>query len=590
MAVVVAALAAALAGVARAGDASRTAVLLPLILVVALGMLVVAYRRFEMFLAAILILRASLDAAKLGGAGGGRSILDPAALLSLTFLFAAGIWLVVQYQTGRRQRAPIGLALSLIALTIAGGLSIATSRNSSGTAVDVLRLATVVALVLVLAQVLVNEGKIRFVLTAVYASAIVPLLFGIWQHYHGIGLRIGGFVRIYATFQHPNPFAIYLTLLAVMGIAIWGSVHGLHRIGLSVILAGIGVNLLFTYTRSAWIAAVMGVLVIGILQSKRLLALMWIGVIVIALAVPSAAARFQDLSTATRATGTAGNSLIWRVEYWKQALELGGNPITGIGLGAVSSVTNQAKEPHNDFIRSFVETGIIGLFAYIWMLLAMINLARRALRTAPEGFPRAVAAGFTGALASFMLLSVVSNVITQLVILLYFAAFATCAWAAGRLAYDTDLVPGLVPASSPARSRAARPRPTRSRREDPARQQVPLPARRRRRIHAGCRRPAGGGRARCRVFRDAPSREHPEPLRAVLPVTGRVRAPTRGRRGKGPWRLAAYVVHVGTKWDGVFDKGLQTRRRASTQHLPPALAIDPSASAAAADRRLDDAA
>ena len=441
VAVLVAAFAAAIAGMARASDASRATVLLPLILALGLGMLVVAYRRFVVFFAAILVLRASLDAAKLGGAGGGRSVLDPAALLSLIFLFAASIWLVAQYQSGRDQRAPLGLSLSLIALTIAGGLSIATSRNSTGTAVDVLRLATVVALVLVLAQLLVNEDRIRFVLTAVFASAIVPVIFGIWQHYRGIGFRIGGFVRIYATFQHPNPFAIYLCLLAVMGVAVWGRVHGRYRLGLSVILLGIAVNLLFTYTRSAWIAAVMGVLVVGILQSKRLLALMWIGVIVIALAVPSASARFQDLSTATRATGTSGNSLIWRFEYWKQALQLGGNPITGIGLGAVSSVTDQAKEPHNDFIRAFVETGVIGLFAYIWMLLAMISLARRALRTAPRGFPRAVAAGFTGALASFILLSVVSNVITQLVILLYFAAFATCAWAAGRLGIATDPVP-----------------------------------------------------------------------------------------------------------------------------------------------------
>ena len=205
VAVLVAGLAAAIAGRARAGHASRSDVLLPLIIAIGLGMLVVAYRRFEMFLAAILILRASLDAAKLGGAGGGRSILDPAALLSLTFLFAAGVWLVAQYQSGRKQRAPAGFALSLIALTIAGGLSIATSRNSTGTAVDVLRLATVVALVLVLAQVLVDEGRIRFVLTAVFASAVVPILFGIWQHYHGIGFTIGGFVRIYATFQHLLP-------------------------------------------------------------------------------------------------------------------------------------------------------------------------------------------------------------------------------------------------------------------------------------------------------------------------------------------------------------------------------------------------
>src|SRR5205823_161872 len=210
------------------------------------------------------------------------------------------------------------------------------------------------------------------------------------------------------------------------------------RFGLSLILLGCGLNLFYTYTRSAWIAALLGVLVVGIIQSKRMIALMWIGVVVIALAVPSASARFQDLGTETRASGTAGNSLIWRVEYWRQALALGGDPVTGIGLGAVSTLTNQAKEPHNDFIRAFVETGVIGLAAYLWLLFEMIALARRSIRRAAPGFPGAVAAGFAGSLAAFVLLSMVSNVITQLVILLYFASLAVCAWGAGRLAPGID--------------------------------------------------------------------------------------------------------------------------------------------------------
>ena len=403
-------------------------------------MFFVAYRRFEMFVAAIIVLRASLDAAKLGGTGGGRSALDPAALLGLMFLFAGGVWLVVQYRSGRKLHAPESFALSLVALTAAGTFSLATSHDATGTIVDVVRLATAVALVLVLAQMLTDERSIRFVITAVFLSAIVPILYGIWQHHRGVGFSVGGFTRTFSTFQHPNPFSIYLSMLIILGTAIWGRVTGWYRLGLTLILAGCGVNLLYTYTRSAWIATVLGVLVVGIIQSKRLIALMWVGVVVIALAVPSASARFQDLGTGTRASGTSGNSLVWRFEYWRQALDLGGNPITGIGLGAVSSVTDQAKEPHNDYIRAFVETGIVGLAAYIWMIFAMIGLARRALHTAPVGFLRAVAAGFTGALAAFILLSVVSNVITQLVILLYFATLAVCAWAAGRVP-SNDPVP-----------------------------------------------------------------------------------------------------------------------------------------------------
>jgi putative inorganic carbon (hco3(-)) transporter len=440
IAITVAVIGAAAAGLAKAGDASRSTVLLPLVVTLAFGMFLVAYRRFEMFVAAIIVLRASLDAAKLGGAGSGRSALDPASLLGLMFLFAGGIWLAAQLSSGRKLVAPARFLMSLMAITATGAFSAATSHDLTSTVVDVVRLATVVALVLVLAQMVVNEGRIRFVLTAVYLSSVVPIAYGLWQHHHGRGFLIGGFVRTYSTFQHPNPFAIYLCMLIVMGVAIWGRTRGRYRVGLSVILVGCGVNLFYTYTRSAWIALLMGLLVVGIIQSKRLIALMWVGVVVIALAVPSASSRFQDLGTETRASGTPGNSLIWRFDYWRQALQLGGNPVTGIGLGAVSAVTNQAKEPHNDFIRAFVETGILGFVAYLWLLLEMVGLARSALRSAPTGFPRSVATGFAGSLAAFILLSVVSNVITQLVILLYFAALAVCAWGAGRLGSAIDRI------------------------------------------------------------------------------------------------------------------------------------------------------
>ncbi len=431
-------MAAALAGLAKAGNGSRSSIVLPLVVALGVGMFFVAYRRFEMFVAAIIVLRASLDAAKLSGGGGARSALDPASLLGLLFLFAAGVWLGAQIWSRRPLHAPARFLMALLALTAAGAFSAVTSRNVTGTLVDVVRLATVVALVLVLAQMVTDDRGIRFVLSAVYLSAVIPILYGIWQHHRGAGFYIGGFVRTFSTFQHPNPFAIYLSMLIIMGVAIWGRVRGWYRFGLSLILLGCGLNLFYTYTRSAWIAALLGVLVVGIIQSKRMIALMWIGVIVIALAVPSASARFQDLGTETRASGTAGNSLIWRVEYWRQALALGGDPVTGIGLGAVSTLTNQGKEPHNDFIRAFVETGVVGLAAYLWLLFEMVVLARRSVRRAAPGFPRAVAAGFAGSLAAFILLSMVSNVITQLVILLYFASLAVCAWGAGRLAPVID--------------------------------------------------------------------------------------------------------------------------------------------------------
>ena len=92
-----------------------------------------------------------------------------------------------------------------------------------------------------------------------------------------------------------------------------------------------------------------------------------------------------------------------------------------------------SKEPHNDFIRVYVETGLIGLSAYLWFLFSLARSARRSIRSTRSPLEHSVAIGFAGCLAAFLLLSLVSNVISQLVILWYFLAFAVAATAGPRL-------------------------------------------------------------------------------------------------------------------------------------------------------------
>ncbi|MBI2237238.1 MAG: O-antigen ligase family protein [Actinobacteria bacterium] len=438
VAVAVAAVASVATGVALAGGASRTAVLLPVATAVGLGMAWLALARFELFVAAILLLRASLDTIKLSDTG--TPGLDPAGVLSVAFMLAGGLWLLAQRASIRAPRSP--LVRPLVAFTVAGSLSIAFSQDPLNAALDVVRLVTVVAILLVLNQLLLDQRKVNLVLGAVFASALVPLALGAYQLLSGHGLHHSGtFERVKATFVHPNPFAIYLTLLIVTGVAVYRYLpRWLGRAVLGLIACCV-ILLLFTYTRSAWLATIAGVLTVGLLQGRRAVAIMGLAIVVLLLTLPSTAARFQDLEQRTQASGTPANSLVWRFVYWKQALELNSNPAFGIGLSTVQEATTVEKEPHNDFIRVYVETGLVGLAAYLWFLAVMVRVAGRAIRFSARGLNRGIAVGFAASLVSFLLLSLVSNVITQLVILWYFATLAAAAVA----------VPRIVPEPAPAR-------------------------------------------------------------------------------------------------------------------------------------------
>jgi O-antigen ligase len=328
-----------------------------------------------------------------------------------------------------------GFVWPVAAFVVAGSLSILVTLDPLGAAQDVMRFATLVVIVLVVNQLLTSERELKRLLIAVYASLVVPALVAAYQLATGSGYHVSGsFSRVRGTFDHPNPFAIYLSMMMVMGVALLLQVRRTSvKLLLLVTVSGCGALLILTYTRSAWIAATAGMLVVALYQGKRLLPIIGLAAVAVGMLVPSVATRFDDLSTETTATGAAGNSLVWRFEYWGQALELSDDPITGAGLRTVRAQTDVGKEPHNDFIRVYVETGLIGLSAYLWFLGSLVVMVRRSIRRTRRRLERGVAVGFAGCLVAFLILSVVSNVITQLVLLWYFLAFAVAAYAAPRL-------------------------------------------------------------------------------------------------------------------------------------------------------------
>jgi O-antigen ligase len=235
------------------------------------------------------------------------------------------------------------------------------------------------------------------------------------------------------------------------------------RLMMFAFMAASVVCLYHTYTRSAWVATVIGVVAVAVIGRRKVLGGAILACIVVGfVAVPTISQRFADLAsvsggTTVNASGNTSNSLEWRFSYWADVLPLAErNPITGIGLKMSSFETDIAKEPHNDFLRAFVETGLVGLLAYLVLLFSMVVVARQGLRDSGPGFDRSVAVGFAGCVISFVLISVVSNVITEVIVLWYYVAFAAAAYAVTKFpASERELEPERPAKASPPRLRTA---------------------------------------------------------------------------------------------------------------------------------------
>jgi len=390
------------------------------------GLLFLAANRFEIFVLTILLARASLDAAKIG-----VGTIDATGALSVLFVVVAVVWLLAQRSdTAAEPSATAPLMPPLVAFVAVAALGLFFSHDPLASAVEWVRLGTLVAIVAVLGRVLKDERTIKLCLLAVLGSAVVPVAIGALQAARGSGaITAAGLDRIRGTFQHSNPFASYLFLMITLAVAIFPHVERRWRFVLVPYVLACGGLLVLTYTRGAWVAMIVALIVIAILQDRRIFLFLFAVAIALAILVPSVGVRLSDLSQEEKATGAPGNSLVWRFEHWRDVLALQTNPLVGIGLKEVELRDVSNVPPHNDIVRVYVETGLAGLAAYIWLSVVLWIESVRTWRRAPPGLARGLAVASIASLAGVMMLSVAANVITQLVILWYFFAIVALAMA-----------------------------------------------------------------------------------------------------------------------------------------------------------------
>ena len=398
-------------------------VLIPVAVALGLGIVALAVTRFELFVASILLVRASLDAADLGS-----TALDASGAISVLFVAASAIWLLAQRSEGADPSPTAPLIPPVTALFACALLSVTVSAHPLDSLFEVVRFGTLIVIVSVLGRLIRDARGLRLILLVAIGSSIVPILVAARQIMGEGGVfTASGLDRIRGTFLHSNPFAAYLFLMITLMVSIYPHVERRWKLALVPLTIACGGCLIATYSRGAWVATVVALVVIGLLQDRRILWMLGGAIVVIALAVPSVGVRLSDLSESQKATGAPGNSLIWRFEYWREVLALQDNPVLGIGFKEVEQSLTGAKAPHNDPIRIFVETGIVGFAAYVWLLLTLGLQARSTLRRAPPGISRGLAVAFAASFAGLLLLSLTANVITQLVILWYFVTIVALA-------------------------------------------------------------------------------------------------------------------------------------------------------------------
>ncbi len=402
--------------VAIADGSSHLVAALPLAAIVGITLLIVALYDLETFVLIALLTRASMDAIGVNA---------PHTALGLMLLGFGTVWLLLRKARLGSRYPSSGLGIAYLVFVIVAFMGVITSANMKASLTEWSRIATIVVVFLVVEQFAARGSKLGPFTAAIGLGIVVPATVAFSQLTSGQGLFIaGGFSRITGTFDHSNPLAYFSVVVLLLMTALVPYTRGATRAGvlcvglLAVIVLGL------TYTRSAWLVAAFGVVIL--LWRRRAGAALAVcaALAILVAGTPMVQNRFADLATSAQLSGKPANSLAWRWAYWGESLDVAKpSPIAGVGLRSVAQTTAEGKQPHNDVIRAYVELGIPGLLSYVLVLVLMLWTSWRAAADAARrrltGIPRAITeAGFVVAVA-VAILSVVANLMSQVVVMMY---------------------------------------------------------------------------------------------------------------------------------------------------------------------------
>ena len=251
-------------------------------------------------------------------------------------------------------------------------------------------------------------------------------------------------MRAHGTFGQPNPFAGYLVLFFPIAFALWAFGDLEARLpwirsftGLVVIV--LGSALLASLSRGGLLGmagAVLLVLLLGSRATRRITLAVGAAVlslaIVAGLALPGqvtepaldAALAAVNVRTVASTPVTPENwSVLERLSQWHAGIRMfQDNYLTGVGVGNYDAYYPEVALPnwqqplghaHNLYLNIAAESGLLGLGAYLVLVLAIVCLGRRALHNRHDRAVRALAVGILGGLTAYSIHSIFDMLFVQ---------------------------------------------------------------------------------------------------------------------------------------------------------------------------------
>ncbi|RTL44074.1 MAG: hypothetical protein EKK48_07250 [Candidatus Melainabacteria bacterium] len=240
---------------------------------------------------------------------------------------------------------------------------------------------------------------------------------------HQFQLHIGSFKYLQGTgfLSGPMAFAGVMQLLGLLSLALLltGSYQNLSgffkdkKVFIAITLANL-LGVLFAFERSAWLGFAFGALLVAGLVSRKLaLKVVSVGLVIAVVgwfALPAVQARMGSILRGEQEESSRQRMEVWisAIDQYKSSVK---SEIIGVGPRKFSPLPIQGPNKqvldhaHSNYLQSLTTTGVVGLFAYLWLCIASLKLAWQNARRnrSDEHLDKSISLGVFGGIVSLMI-------------------------------------------------------------------------------------------------------------------------------------------------------------------------------------------
>jgi len=255
-----------------------------------------------------------------------------------------------------------------------------------------------------------NGSQVKRFVVCLFLTAFIVAMIGMFQIPSG--------ERVSAPFEgeigEPNTFGGYLLFIGMVAAGMAAKIKERKAMHLLLLLIVCMVPpFFFTQSRSSYLAFIPALMVLGFMTERRLIivGLLSVGLLLSPLFLPGIVKQRilytfnqpEEPGQITIGELRLDTSTSARLQSWQEAVrDFSKHPLLGYGVTGYAFVDAQ-------FPRVLTETGLIGLSAFIYLLVSVFRMALQRLRQTDDPFFKGLIMGFTAGFVGLVVHSLGTN-------------------------------------------------------------------------------------------------------------------------------------------------------------------------------------